>query len=291
MSADPSDVDRPAAPSALSWTQVRHRRHRPASHHFELGTFHVLVDVDDLPRLDREVRGFGHNRRAAVAIHDDDHLGSRRSGESRGALRARVAALLGGRGVVLPEGRLQLLCHPRMFGHVFNPVAWWFAYHPDGELGLVLAEVTSTFGDRVVYVLDELDRQVNGTVRATATKRLHVSPFLPVEGHTYHFLIRPPGTPPQQRALVHMEVEDEGGTVLDATQRVTLVPFTSGQLRRLLLRYPVASLRSVLAIHLQAARLWKKRVSFHRRPTPPSDAIRTGRGHRGPDVRGANGER
>ena len=271
------------ATSALSWTQVRHRRHRPTLNEFELGTFHVLVDVDDLPRLDREVRGFGHNRRAPVAVHDADHLGPSGVGESAGALRPRVAALLDERGVALPEGRLQLLCHPRMFGHVFNPVAWWFAYHPDGELGLVLAEVTSTFGDRVVYVLDELFHQANGTVRATTSKRLHVSPFLPVDGHTYRFIIQPPGAPPRQRALVHMEVDDAEGTVLDATQRARLVPFTSKQLRRLLMRYPVVSLRSVLAIHLQAVRLWNKRVSFHRRPTPPPEAVRTGRDHRSSD--------
>jgi len=296
VSGRASDGHEGSVTSALSWTHVRHRRHRPTVHRFELGTFHVLVDVDDLPRLDREVRGFGHNRRAPVAIHDRDHLGSEGPGTSVGGtsvgpLRERVAALLDERDVELPAGPLQLLCHPRMFGHVFNPVAWWFAYHPDGELGLVLAEVTSTFGDRVVYVLDELEHQANGSVSATASKRLHVSPFLPVDGHTYRFSIRPPGTPPRRRALVHMDVVDDEGTVLDATQRLRFVPFTPSQLGRLLMRYPMASLRSLAAIHLQAARLWSKRVSFHRRPDPPSDAIRTGRGREGPGGRGATGER
>ncbi len=296
MSAMASDGQEGIATSALSWTHVRHRRHRPTTHLFELGTFHVLVDVDDLPRLDREVRGFGHNRRAPVAIHDRDHLGSVAVATSdgdtvTGTLRERVAVLLGERDVELPAGPLQLMCHPRMFGHVFNPVAWWFAYHPDGELGLVLAEVTSTFGDRVVYVLDDLERQANGCVRSTSAKRLHVSPFLPVDGHTYRFMIRPPGSPPRRRALVHMDVDDGEGTVLDATQRARLVPFTTWELGRLMMRYPVASLRSVAAIHLQAVRLWSKRVSFHRRPEPPSDAIRTGRGREGPGGRGANGER
>jgi len=275
----------PAA-SALSVTQVRHRRHRPASHRFDLTTFHVLVDVDDLGRLDREVRGFGHNRRAPVAIHDRDHLGHVEAGETAASLRTRVRQLLATLDVDLPEGPLQLLCHPRTFGHVFNPVAWWFAHHADGRLGLVLAEVTSTFGDRVVYVLDDLDHRADGSVRATAAKRLHVSPFLPVEGHTYRFVIRPPGVPPGQRALVHMEVDDESGTVLDATQRARLVPFTSSQLRRLLLRHPMVSLRSLALIHLQAGRLWMKRVPFHRRPAPPADALR-GAERPEDDIRGA----
>jgi uncharacterized protein len=265
--------------SALAVTEVRHRRHRPAVHRVDLSTFHVLVDVEDLPRLDREVRGFGHNRRAMVAIHDDDHLGAVRpaspAGERPGTLRARVEALLGERGVALPAGPLLLLCHPRMFGHVFNPVSWWFAHHEDGELGLVLAEVSSTFGDRVVYVLDRLEPGSGGTVRATATKALHVSPFLPVEDLTYRFVIRPPGAPLGTRVLVHMEVEDEQGTVLDATQDARLVPFTSGRLLRLLLRFPMVSLRSMAHIHVHALRLWRKRVPFHRRPVPPVEAVRT----------------
>jgi DUF1365 family protein len=277
--------------SALSWTQVRHRRHRPATHVIDVPTFHVLVDVDDLPRLDREVRGFSHNRRGLVSIHDADHLGHVSGGFARASLRERVAGLLAAQGIDLPAGPLQLLCHPRMFGHVFNPVSWWFAHHPDGRLGLVLAEVTSTFGDRVVYVLDELEPTANGSVRATASKQLHVSPFLPTEGLGYRFVIRPPGSPLTGRALVHMEVEDEEGLVLDATQRARLVPFTTSQLARLLLRYPLVSIRSLLLIHTHALRLWSKRVPFHRRPAPPVDAVRV-RGRRdSQDERGASDDR
>lgn len=262
--------------SALGRSTVRHRRHRPRKHELELRTLHVLVDVDDLPELDRRIVGFGHNRRAPMAIRDTDHLLGAEvgRGEQVGSLRDEVARSLAARGVRLPNGRLQLLCHPRTFGHVFNPVAWWFAYHPDGELGLVLAEVTSTFGDRVVYVLDELEPGPGGTVRATAEKRLHVSPFLPVEGLRYRFVIRPPGDLSESRILIHMEVEDEEGLVLDATQRVALSPIGSRAVLGALLRFPLVSLRSLAWIHVHALLLWVKRVPFHRRPEPPSGALR-----------------
>ena len=278
--------------SALAITEVRHRRHRPATHRVGLSTFHVLVDVDELPRLDREVLGFGHNRRAPVAVHDDDHLYGPRTGSVAApdgtTLRARAETLLRERGIALPAGPLLLLCHPRVFGHVFNPVSWWFAHDAVGGLALVLAEVSNTFGDRVVYVLDTLEPGAQGTVRATTTKTLHVSPFLPVDGLTYHFVIRPPGDTPGTRVLVHMEVEDAQGTVLDATQDARLVPFTSARLMRLMLRFPLVSLRSMAHIHVHALRLWRKRVPFHRRPVPPADAVRT---RRSPASRVGRGER
>jgi len=262
--------------SALARTHVRHRRHRPSVHRLAIRTFHVLVDVDLLPDLDRRVRGFGHNRSAPMAIHDADHLGlAAPAGGGPGvSLRSRVERLVAERGATLPAGPLQLLCHPRTFGHVFDPVAWWFAYHADGRLGLVLAEVTSTFGDRVVHVLDDLQPGPGGTFRASASKQLHVSPFLPVDGLRYHFVVRPPGTPPGSGALVHMEVEDDEGVVLDATQRVELRPFTSRAAMGLLLRFPFVSLRTLAWIHAHALVLWLKRVPFHRRPDPPGDALR-----------------
>jgi DUF1365 family protein len=267
--------------SAIGASVVRHRRYRPRAHRIELRTLHLLVDVDELPDLDRRTPGFGHNRRAPMAIRDSDHLGgAERSpvGDPGAPLRVRVERLLADRGIQLPEGRLQLLCHPRTFGHVFDPVAWWFSYHPDGRLGLVLAEVSSTFGDRVVYVLDDLEPGPGGTVRATSGKRLHVSPFLPVEGLHYRFLIRAPGAQPSGRVLIHMEVEDDEGVILDATQRVELVGFTSGRLFRSLLRFPFVALRTLGHIHAHALVLGLKRIPFHRRPAPPEDALRVRRG-------------
>ena len=265
--------------SALGRSTVRHRRRRPQEHRLELRTLHVLIDVDELTEIDRAVVGFGHNRRAPMAIRDSDHLLGAGIGRSElaGPLRSEIERLLDARGVSLPAGRLQLLCHPRTFGHVFDPVAWWFSYHPDGELGLVLAEVTSTFGDRVVYVLDELEPGPNGTVRATAEKRLHVSPFLPTEGLRYRFMIRPPGERPGPTALIHMEVEDEEGVVLDATQRVELSPLGSWAVLGALVRFPLVSLRSLAWIHAHALLLWAKRVPFHRRPEPPPGALRVRR--------------
>jgi uncharacterized protein len=274
--------------SAIGRSSVRHRRHRPRTHELELRTLHVLIDIDELPELDRRVRGFAYDRAAPMAIRSADHLRGERDGElpgerrERGDLRGEVARLLAEQGVALPAGRLQLLCHPRTFGHVFDPVAWWFAYHPDGQLGLVLAEVTSTFGDRDVYVLDALEPGPNGTVRASADKRLHVSPFLPVDGLRYRFVIRPPGAEPGGRALVHMEVEDADGLVLDATQRVELIPMRSRTVLGALVRFPFVSLRSLVWIHVHALLLWGKRVPFHRRPEPPAGALRV-RGRRATD--------
>jgi DUF1365 family protein len=267
--AVPSDAPPPAwADSFIASSRVTHRRHRPAEHRLEHRTLHVLVDVDDLERLDRTVTGFGVDRRAAVAVRRRDHLDG-----ADGPQRERLARLVADAGATLPSGRLQLLAHPRMLGHVFNPVAWWFSHHPDGRLGLVVAEVTSTFGDRSLYVLDDLKVGADGLHRARAIKHLHVSPFLPVDGLRYAFAVLAPQAGMGSRVLVHMEVSDADGVVLTATQDARLEPFTTRALWRAALRHPSASRRALAAIHWHALRLWLRRVPFHPRPEPPADAL------------------
>lgn len=262
-----SPITSPAT-SFVATSRVSHHRLRPAVHHLEHRTLHVLVDVDDLDRLDECVTGFGVDRRAAISLRRTDHLDG-----SDGPLRERLARLVAEAGATLPSGRLQLLAHPRMLGHGFNPVAWWFAHEPDGRLGLVVAEVTSTFGDRSLYVLDDLELGTDGLHRADAPKHLHVSPFLPVEGLHYAFAVLAPAADAPARALVRMEVSDEDGVVLIATQDARLAPFTTRALWRAALRHPSASRAALAAIHWHALRLWLRRVPFFRRPAPPADAL------------------
>lgn len=253
--------------SSLLRGGVRHRRVRPEPHDLDYRTWQVLVDVDELPRLDRELTGFGHNRRAPVAIRDTDHLG-----ELDLPLRTKLSRFLAGHGVDLPHGPVLLLATPRVLGRVFNPVAWWFCHDVDGTLRLVVAEVRNTFGDTHPYVLDDLTWTGAHRVEARATKVFHVSPFLPVDGLGYRFVFRPPSSAPggaREQVAVHMDVTDEQGHLFDATQSHARVPLTTASLWRALLRTPLIVLKTILAIHWEALFIWRRKADFHPRPEPP----------------------
>jgi len=246
--------------SALLVGTVRHRRHRPAANAFRYRTYHALIDLDDLPRLDREVRGFGYRRPGAVAYHDVDHFGPRDL-PSREKLRRWLAT----QDTALPAGPVRVLTNLRILGHVFNPVSWWFCHHPDGTLGLIVAEVNNTFGESYPYLLDDLRIGRAGRVHARADKAFHVSPFMDIEGLSYDFtfVLQP------DRITVQMDVRDSEGRLFDATQDGRHRPLTARQLRRTLLTHPLMTLRTVLLIHLQAVRLWRKRVPFVPKPPAP----------------------
>lgn len=246
--------------SCLYVGTVRHRRHRPTSHAFRYRTYHALLDVDELPRLARELRGFGYNRPAPLSFRDVDHLGDRDV-----PVRDKLAAWFDGQGLTLPDGPVRVLTGLRVAGYVFDPVSWWFCHRADGTLETVVAEVHNTFGDALCYRL-ELEPDARGeVVRATADKRLHVSPFLPVSGLTYRFTFAWRG----DLLTAHIDVDDDRGRILDATQSGRRVALSTATLARVALTHPMMPLRTIAAIHWQALRLWRKRVPFLRRPTPP----------------------
>lgn len=256
--------------SALYEGRVRHRRARPAAHAFTYRVFHALLDLDELDVLDRQVRGFRHARPAVAAFHDRDHLGALDL-----PVKEKLRRWLAGQGVALPDGPVLLACNLRVLGYVFDPVSWFFCYDRGGTLRLVGAEVHNTFGETHGYILDDLQWTGADRVEATASKVFHVSPFMDIPDHRYHFVLRPPrlDDPVGAPFAVHMDVADQAGTLLDATLGTTRVPFTTTSLWRLLARIPLVTAKTMLAIHWQALRLWLKRVPFHPKPVPPADGL------------------
>lgn len=246
---------------------VGHRRHRPRPNAFRYGIWHLLLDVDHLDAAATGVAGFGVGRRWPTGIRHQDHVGDRHL-----PLREKLRRWVAGQGAVLPDGPLLLYASPRVLGHVFNPVSWWFAHDPDGTLRMVVAEVRNTFGDWRAYLLDDLARD-GRVLRADHVKDFHVSPFLPIEGLSYRFTFRPPPLDGDGSVAVSMQVLDDDGVVLDATQSGRLTPLTTRSLWTAMARYPLVTLRTVALIHAQALRLWWKRTPFHRRPDPPPTGL------------------
>src|SRR5437868_2184893 len=125
MMLEPSAPERTGTSSAVALYQgsVMHARLRPVHHRFTYRVMSLLIDLDRLDEADRQSGLFGVNRAAPFSFHESDH------GERKGtSLGDYVRGLAKERDIDLSAGRILLLCYPRVFGYVFNPLSIYFCY-------------------------------------------------------------------------------------------------------------------------------------------------------------------
>ena len=239
----------------VGFGEVRHTRLRPTRNAFAYPTCFLLLP---LRQLRAEGSGaLARNRRAALSFWDRDH------GDGRGDALAWLDETLAREGIHDAAGEVWLQCYPRVLGHAFKPVSFWYCHRADGTLRAVLAEVNNTFGERHCYLLDE---PAWGAAQE-ARKVFHVSPFCPVEGrYRFRFLL----SHERERVVARVDYDDDQGPLLLTSVSGALQPATASALRAALWRHPVLTLGVVARIHWQALRLWGRGLPFFHKPPAPA---------------------
>jgi uncharacterized protein len=230
-----------------------HRRLAPRHHRFKYSVFALLLDLDELPALDRDLRLFKYNRAGLFSFKDRDH-GPMEAEEPRD-LRRWLDVRLAEAGIVAPGAR-RVLCYPRILGYVFNPLSVWFCHDEEARLKAIVYEVHNTYEERHAYVLPV--GEDTKLIRHGCPKNFYVSPFLSRDCR-YQFRIRPPG----DDVAIAIHEEEAGRPILNASFAGESRPLTDGTLLRMLIAYPLMTLKVIMAIHFEAVRLMLKGVRRH----------------------------
>ncbi|MGI9316078.1 MAG: DUF1365 domain-containing protein [bacterium] len=256
--------------SSLYDTKIHHRRRRPKKHRLKYGAFYLLLDLDELDRMHRQLKWFSYNSFNIFSFYDRDH-----GPGTNEALRPWIEHHLAQAGACLEGGRIQALCLPRIFGYVFNPITVYYCYHRDGKLIAVLYEVSNTFGQRHTYLftVDENQKQ-NGNeeerqlLQHSCDKLFYVSPFIENCGY-YQFSIKRP----TDELYLHIRQADDDGPLLDAWINGRKSHISDRNLLTCLVRYPLLTLKVIGGIHWEALKLWLKGVGLVTRPEPPAEPV------------------
>lgn len=262
ISPAPPAASPQAQDGALYLGRVVHKRLQPMTHRLEYRVFSLLLDIDRLSELDRRLKLFGYNRRAVLSFRDGDH--GPRDG---GPLRPWVEAALAARGVDIAGGPIRLLCFPRLWGYVFNPLSIYYCYLPDGRLRAILYEVSNTFGEQHGYLL-ECDPD-SAEIQHATDKVFHVSPFNRMGGR-YRFKMKPPDA---RLAVLIRQSDPEGRPLLVAAHRGERRALTDRALAAAILRHPLMTVKVTAAIHWEALKLWLKGAKYVPKPEPPKQEV------------------
>lgn len=281
--------------SAIYRGRVMHQRLRPLRHRLSYGMFMLLLDLDEVQALDARLRWFSVGRFNLFSFRPADH-GDGQAKDVAG-LRAQVQARLSEAGLPI-GGAIRLLTMPRLLGYAFNPLSVWFCDAPDGRLQTIVYEVNNTFGQRHSYLIEvEPGQRDAALIEQRSDKRLYVSPFLGM-ALRYRFRIEPPhadrpgmslgitveDTGAPEAAKRSSEIGDvvgdaadaadaAGAAVLHARLGARRVPLTDAGLARLLVSYPLLTLKVIVGIHWEALRLWLKGARLHDRPAAPKQPM------------------
>ena len=233
---------------------VRHRRLRPREHAFAYPSYFLWLPMRALRR--EPAAALNRNGSGWLSFHDADH------GDGGADALAWLDALLAAEGIGDADGEVWLQTYPRVLGHAFKPVSFWFCERADGSLAAVVVEVNNTFGERHCYLLRGAG--LGWGREQQAAKVFHVSPFCRVEGR-YRFRF--------MRAGDRVDHDDAQGPLLHTSLSGRLQPLTRASARAAFLAMPALTLMVVARIHWQALKLAFKRVPFFSKPQPPERLV------------------
>ncbi|MDP9187835.1 MAG: DUF1365 domain-containing protein [Actinomycetota bacterium] len=252
--------------SALYEGTLAHRRRTPVEHRLSYRVCMPLFDLDELPSLLDRHPLWSARRPAPVRFRASDYLHDEDGGgpPSPTELAERARELVAQRtGEPAPPGPVRLLTTPRFLGVGFNPVSFYFLYDDtEGPAQAVIAEVTNTpWGGSHSYAARR--KHPRGPIEARFSKRLHVSPFNPME---QNYILR--AGDPGEALAVSIANEQDGERIHDAGLSLRRREISRGAMTRMLLAYPPATIATLARIYAHGLRLKLKGVPHH--PNPES---------------------
>jgi len=236
--------------SAIYNGTVIHKRFKPKVHSFKYSVFSLLIDLSELEILDKKISFFSLNKFNLISFFEKDH--GDRDGSS---LKNWVIKQLQNYQINTENIKIKLLCYPRIFGYVFNPLSVFYIYNENENITAILYEVKNTFGEQHTYVFKINDDQK--LLQHNCSKKFHVSPFIEMNC-SYFFRLLKPG----QKILVIIDQYQEQDKILYASQDGTRMEFNSKELLKSYLKHPIMTFKIIIAIHYEAFNLWVKGIKF-----------------------------
>ena len=228
---------------------VIHKRFKPKTHFFKYSVFSLLIDLSELDQLDKNIKFFSFNKFNLISFFEKDH-GDRDGSSVIKWVKKNVKNI----GIDNQKIQIKLLCYPRIFGYVFNPLSVFFIYDEKSNLISILYEVKNTFGEQHTYIFKTKD---NNLIKNHCDKKFHVSPFMDLNS-TYNFKILKPGN----KLSVIIDQRDSEGKLLFASQDGEKIELNTKNLLISYLKHPLMTFKVISAIHFEALRLWVKRIKF-----------------------------
>jgi DUF1365 family protein len=212
--------------------------------------FSLLIDLSEIELLDKTLKLFSYDKFNIISFFNKDH--GPRDGSS---LKNWVTEHLKKNDIECSDIKIKLLCYPRIFGYVFNPLSVFYVYDKNSDLISILYEVKNTFGEQHTYIFKT--KKAQNLTQHVCKKKFHVSPFIEMNC-VYFFRLLKPGN----KISIIIELQNQDGKILYASQDGVKSELSNQNLIKSYLKHPLMTFKIILAIHFEAFKLWTKGIKY-----------------------------
>ena len=216
--------------SCIYTGKVVHKRFKPKEHFFKYKVFSILLDLNEIKFISKNINFFSYNKFNLMSFYDKDH--GPRDGSS---LTDWVKLNLKSVGINNEEIKIKILCYPRIIS--------------------ILYEVKNTFGEQHTYVF-KVDEK-SELQKNNCEKKFFVSPFMDLESEYYFKVLNP-----DKSLSIIIDQRDKSGKLLFASQDGVRSNLNSKNLIFSYLKHPLMTFKIISAIHFEALRLWLKGIKL-----------------------------
>ena len=229
---------------------ITHKRIKPKKHFFSYKTFSLLINLNEINKIEKNIKFFSYNKFNILSFYDVDHGPRNGKPIEKWVKKVLIKSKINISGITI-----KLLCFPRFFGYVFNPLSIFYCYDKNSKLKAVLYEVKNTFNEQHTYIF-KVSKKSNFILHK-CNKKFYVSPFIEMKTF-YNFRL----SKPANNINIIIKQTDSGGPLLIAKQVGKKINLNSHNLLYQFLKHPLMSFKVIVAIHFEAFRLWTKGIKL-----------------------------
>jgi len=248
----------------LCFAKVFHKRFWPRQNQFLYQVYYLLINLDEIEKIKSKFLSL--NKFNIFSFYNKDHA---KHNQIKGSnnLRNWINNILKAENI--EAKKVMLLCHPRIFGYVFNPASFWFCFDEKDRLIAVLSEVQNTFGEAHSYLIYNQNlEEILPSQEHFAKKEFHVSPFFKREGK-YRFKF----DYSREKIKVFIDYFDEDKLLLQTYLVAVSKPINDYELTKAFFAIPFVTLKVIILIHYQALKIVFKGIKYVKKPSQLSNRI------------------
>ena len=244
-------------------SSIVHKRYGKIEHFFKYKVPSIFLDLDEIEIIKKKSKIFSINSFNVFSFNEKDH-GYR----DERSIKEYITKYLKKYNINFNNLKIQVLCFPRIFGYVFNPLSVLYCYDRY-KLIAIFYEVKNTSNEQHTYVVANGEEANQQSLKHECNKNFYVSPFIGMKGK---YLFTNKLTKDHINIVIDL-YNNNNQKILMASQSGKFSDFKASKLLKYNMINPLFGLKIMMAILFEALRIFLKGGKYYVRKKKSKDTI------------------